>query len=87
LSFAQAVSAAWNATVHSHHATRIARDRDRVRRQVPQVLSGASNPNSISSYATEALEGWYSTVAPDEQRAGLLEHEASMARVRSPVHL
>ena len=48
---------------------------------------------SISGHATEAMEGWYSTVAPDEQRAGLakvvslLEHKASLARVRSPVHL
>lgn len=38
---------------------------------------------SISGHATGAMEGWYSTVAPDEQRAALakvvslLEHKAS----------
>jgi integrase len=47
---------------------------------------------SISGHATEAMEGWYSTVAPDEQRAGLVkvvslrEHKAALARVPSPVH-
>lgn len=46
---------------------------------------------SISGHATEAMEGWYSTVAPDEQRAGLakvvslLDHKATLTKVRSPV--
>jgi hypothetical protein len=46
---------------------------------------------SISGHATEAMEGWYSTVAPDEQRAGLarvvslLDHKASAAKIPSPV--
>lgn len=46
---------------------------------------------SISGHATEAMEGWYSTVPPDEQRAGLakvvslLDHKAMAAKVPSPL--
>ena len=46
---------------------------------------------SISGHATEKMEGWYSTVAPDEQRdnlakvVSLLDHRAALASVPSPV--
>jgi integrase len=48
---------------------------------------------SISGHATQEMEGWYSTVAPDEQRASLakvidfLDHKAKLAKVPAIVLL
>jgi integrase len=65
-------------------------------RRTFQDITRAADVNSvvkrsISGHATEAMEGWYSTVPPDEQRESLakvislLDHRAAMASVRSPV--
>ncbi len=68
----------------------------RAMRRTFQDITRAAEVNSvvkrsISGHATEAMEGWYSTVAPDEQRAGLakvvrlLDHKASVAKLPSPL--
>jgi hypothetical protein len=66
-----------------------------MRRTFPDITRAADVNSivkrSISGHATEAMEGWYSTVAPDEQRAGLakvvslLDHKAALAHVPSPM--
>ena len=70
----------------------------RAMRRTFQDVTRAANvesvvKRSISGHATEEMEGWYSTVAPDEQRVGLakvidlMDRRAQVANLPSPLLL